>query len=387
MTPSPLRLIGAGVVTPTTVLDDAWLEIRDGLISAIGRGELPDDGTPTTRLTGGYLLPGFIDVHVHGGAGASLYSADADQVRQAAHGHLTHGTTSMLASVASMPLPRMIRAAEVIAAVIENCPAGAPGANLVGIHYEGPFLSLARRGAQEIPALLDPTAAVLDDLLRAAGGHARTITIAPELPEAPAVIARATSAGLVVSLGHSDASYEQFLAGIGAGARAVTHLFNAMRPLHHRDGGPVTAALLSPGVVCEIINDGSHLADPVIALVHRAAGPDRMAFVTDAMAAAGAPDGRYLSGNRDVTVTEGVARLTGTDILSGSTLTLDRAFRRAVTEVGLSIVDTARIASTTPARLLGLEDRGEIAVGRRADLVALDDSFRLSRVLHHGRWV
>jgi len=282
-----------------------------------------------------------------------------------------------------MDLPSMERAAHTIAASIEDGTAP----NIEGVHFEGPFLSLECRGAQEVSALCLPDPVILHRLVSAARGHARSMTVAPELPGALKIIREGDAAGLTMAIGHSNATHDEFDAAIGAGAREVTHLFNGMRKFHHREGGPIAAALLRSEVVCEIINDGTHVADSAIRLAFGLAGADRIAFITDAMAAAGAPDGEYSSGHRVVTVRNRVATLTGTQVLAGSTLTMDRAFRRAVTVLGFGMVEASRSASATPARLLGLgRDRGTLEIGKRADLVVLDPQLAIQRVMRDGSW-
>ena len=380
-------LSGAKIVTPTGIVEDAWLQVAEGRIAGIGRGSAPPGfaGADPARvdLDGAWVVAGFVDVHTHGGGGSTIYSGASSDVRTVAATHLAHGTTTMLASIASMDLPSMERAADAIAGAIEDGTAP----NIEGVHFEGPFLSLECRGAQEVSALCLPDSGIVRRLAGAARGHARSMTVAPELPGALEIIREGAASGLTMAIGHSNASYEEFDAAIGAGAREVTHLFNGMRHFHHREAGPVAAALLRSEVVCEIINDGTHVADPVIRMAFSLAGPDRIAFITDAMAAAGAPDGEYTSGHRQVTVRDRVATLTGTQVLAGSTLTMDRAFRRAVDVLGFGMVEASRSASATPARLLGLgRDRGTLEVGKRADLVVLDSRLAVRRVMRDGSW-
>jgi N-acetylglucosamine-6-phosphate deacetylase len=381
-------LSGAKIVTPTGIVEDAWLQVVGGRIAGIGRGNLPGGfsvaGPAPVDLDGAWVVAGFIDVHTHGGGGSTIYSGASADVRTVAATHLAHGTTTMLASIASMDLPAMELAADTIAGAIEDGTAS----NIEGVHFEGPFLSVECRGAQELSALRLPDSDVLRRLADAARGHARSVTVAPELPGALAIIREGAASGLTMAIGHSNATYAEFDAAIGAGAREVTHLFNGMRHFHHREAGPIAAALLRNEVACEIINDGTHVADSAIRMAFGLAGPDRIVFITDAMAAAGAPDGQYTSGHRVVTVRSSVATLSGTQVLAGSTLTMDRAFQRAINTLGLGILEASRSASATPARLLGLgHDRGTLEVGKRADLVVLDRQLSVQRVMRDGSWV
>jgi N-acetylglucosamine-6-phosphate deacetylase len=257
---------------------------------------------------------------------------------------------------------------------------------VLGSNVEGPFVSPARPGALEVRHLRDPDRDELGRLLEAGDGTVRAIVVAPELAGAPELIAAAAGAGVNVSLGHSDATYEEAMAGVAAGARAATHLFNAMRPLRHRDPGIVGAALASDEITVELIADGIHVHPAVLRLVHAAKGPERVVLVTDAMMAAGLPDGDYALGDQPIAVRDGQAR-TASGSLAGSTLTADRAVRVCVEQAGIPLADALHMASATPAALLGLDDAGRIAAGARADLVVLDAGLRAIATMVAGRWV
>jgi N-acetylglucosamine-6-phosphate deacetylase len=337
---------------------------------------------PTVDDLGGrYLLPGFVDIHVHGGGGASYTSADPDEARRAAQFHLEHGTTTSLASLVSAPLTDLARQMAGLGPLVRD-------GTLAGIHLEGPYISAARCGAHNPADLRNPDVDELDRLLDEGAGMIRMITIAPELPNALPFIEKVVSAGVIAAIGHTDASYAQARAGIKAGARVGTHLFNAMRGLHHREPGPIAALTEVPDVVVELINDGVHVHPAVARLAASVVGPDRLALVTDAMQAAGMGDGTYLLGSMTVDVEGGVARLAAGGAIAGSTLTLDAALRRAVQDVGLPLPSAAGAAATTPAQCLGrAEQIGAIAPGLRADLVVLDEDLMISRVMRAGRWV
>jgi N-acetylglucosamine-6-phosphate deacetylase len=265
--------------------------------------------------------------------------------------------------------------------------AGLAGEGVVaGLHLEGPFLSSARRGAQDPRHMLAPDAAVFERLLAAAAGHLRILTLAPELPGASALIDAATRAGVTVAVGHTDATAEIAMAAIDAGATHATHLFNGMRPAHHREPGAAGALLDREEVTCEVIADGVHLHDITVRLAARLAGPARLVLVSDAMAAAGMPDGSYRLGSTQVTVTGGVARAED-GALAGSTATLAGVVRHAIA-AGLPVPDVVAAASTTPARVLGIGHRtGALRPGLAADLVLCDDDFRPRAVMHHGHWL
>lgn len=375
-------IVAGRVVTPDGVVRGC-VRVDGERIAEVVPGDVDSDR---------WLLPGFVDIHTHGGGGHDLSTGDAAAARAAAAYHLRHGTTTMLASLVSAP-PAALRAA-----VVAYLPLVADG-TLAGVHLEGPYLSPARRGAHRGDFLRDPSRAELADLLAAGAGTVRMVTLAPEREGALDAIALLAARGVVAAVGHTDATYEQTAAAVAAGATVATHLCNAMRPVRHRDPGPVPALLTAPTVVCELIADGVHLHDGMLRLAATTAGPDRVALVTDAVAAAGAPDGEYELGGRPVVVSGGVARLARRDAgerpgeagglgpLAGSTTTMDAALRRVVA-AGVPLVDAARMAATTPARAVGLRDRvGALLPGLRADLVELDADLRVRRVMRAGAWV
>jgi N-acetylglucosamine-6-phosphate deacetylase len=327
-----------------------------------------------------YVVPGFVDLHCQGGGGHRFTTGDAEDARAAAAFHLRHGTTTMLASLVSSPFGLMRDATAAFRPLVED-------GTLAGIHFEGPYLSAVRCGAQNPAYLRDPSPAELTALIELGGAAVRMMTVAPELPGALAAVELLVAAGAIAALGHTDASYEQTLAGVAAGATVGTHVFNGMRPPHHREPGPVVALLDSPPVVCELVADGIHLHDGMLAFAARAAGPDRTALVTDAMDAAGMPDGSYDLGGQTVVVADRVARLERDGSIAGSTLTMDAALRRAVT-AGIPLPDACLMAATTPARTLGLSGRlGALAAGLRADLVVLSPDLHVKRVMRAGAWI
>jgi N-acetylglucosamine-6-phosphate deacetylase len=369
-------LAGLRVVTPDRVIDNGYVRIAGGRIAKMGRGR-PAGGIDHS---GHWLLPGFVDIHVHGGGGHTFTTGDPQAARAAAAFHRGHGTTTILASLVTAPHELMMLATKAFAPLV------AEGV-LAGLHYEGPYLSHVRCGAQNPAHLREPSTRELTALLRAGEGTVRMVTVAPELPGALDAIRLLVSRGVVVAVGHTDATYEQALAGVAAGATVATHLFNGMRPPHHREPGPVFALLGSDEVTCELVADGTHLHDGTLRFAARTAGPARAALITDALAAAGMADGVYDLGGQAVVVSDGEARLAEGGAIAGSTLTMDAALRRAIS-AGLSIVDAARMAATTPARAIGLgAEVGAIAPGLRADLVLLDEDLRPVGVMRGGSWV
>lgn len=332
------------------------------------------------------VVPGFVDMHVHGGGGAAY--SDAGGVERAASFHRRHGTTGGLASLMTAAPEALLGQVRVLAEATRH-------GVVDGIHLEGPWLSGQHCGAHDPAWLRDPDAGEIDALLGAGGGALRMVTLAPELPGGLDAIRRFTDAGVVVAVGHTDATYAQVQAAIEAGASVGTHLFNAMRPLHQREPGPVLALLEDPRVTVELIADGVHVHPALIRHAIDTAGPDRVALVTDAMAAAGGVDGgAFRLGGLDVDVVAGVARVRGTPTIAGSTATMDRLFATAVTLLGAAgqgyggaLAAAVRLTSTTPARALGLEHAGELRPGSGADLVVLDRDLRVLRVMRRGGWL
>ena len=373
-----MLLAAAQVVTPARILAPGWLLLDGDRIVEVGEGAPPRP--PDVDLGDATIVPGFVDLHVHGGGGASFESGTSDAADVVAATHLAHGTTSMAASLVTDTRERMVDAVRELALLVQD-------GRLAGVHLEGPWLSPQRSGAHQPGSLTAPDPASVDALLAAGDGAVRMVTLAPELPGGIDAVRRLVDAGVLAAIGHTDATYDEARAAIDAGARLGTHLFNAMRPLHHRDPGPVGALLDSP-VDVELIADGVHLHPALLRTVF-AAKPGRCILVTDAMAAAGAPDGDYALGQMAVEVREGVARLAspgGDGAIAGSTLTMDAAVRFAVRSAGLPLLDVVHAASTAPARAWGLGEVGALEAGRRADLVVLDGDLEVVRVMRAGAW-
>lgn len=367
------------LVTPDDVLENAWIQVSDGDILAFGRRSdgMPADGKRPEDLGDTTVVPGFVDIHTHGGAGASYSTTDPDQARKVADFHARHGTTTTMASLVTASLDDLVDQTACLSDLVTD-------GLIAGVHLEGPFLSEARCGAHE-PSLLRPP--VEADVAKVLGDAVKMVTIAPELDRGLDAIRQVVDAGAVAALGHTDATYEQMIAGAEAGATVATHLFNGMRPFHHRDPGPVGAALNDPRLLLEVINDGMHLDPQVVRVALAAAGVNRIALITDAMMATGMPNGRYTIGELEVDVTDGLATLAhGSKSIAGSTLTMDVAYANAV-KAGVSLVDASRMASTTPAETFGWYHVGAIETGKRADLVVLDAEYRVQKVMRAGQWL
>ena len=350
------------------LVDDGVVLICDGRVCWSG----PAAGAPsmeaqrTLARSGATVVPGFTDLHVHGAGGCDVSDGSADALEQVCRVHASHGTAALCATVLASSPDDTLKALEVIRAATGS---RLGGALVLGAHLEGPFLNPSKAGAQPRTHLRQPDPVLLDELTAAAGSSLRVVTLAPELPGALALVERLRDQGVVVAMGHSDATYDQAMAGVEAGCRLTTHTFNAMRGLHHREPGLLTAALLDSRVTTEVIADGHHVSAPALRLLWRLKGPGKVALVTDCTAALDAPPDRARLGRLPVTVTAGAVRLPdGT--LAGSALTMERAVANMMDLAGLSLPEAAVAASTTPAALLGHVTG--LQQGNAADLLLLN---------------
>lgn len=366
-----LLLTGARVVDARRDLPDAWVRVSGGLIAEVGTGPAPY-ATDRLDLDGAILTPGLIDLHVHGGGGYA-FDDGADAITAGVAAHRRHGTTATLVSLVSSPLDVMRRQLSAVEVARRSDP------GILGAHLEGPCLSPARRGAHDPGALAVPDARFVELVRDAEPGLIRQVTLAPELPGALDAIAELVARGIRVAIGHTEADFALTREAIARGATLLTHALNAMPAIGHRLPGPVPAALEDDRVTLELILDGVHV-HPSVARLLLTAAPQRVALITDAMAAAAHTDGRYRLGELDVQVTDGRALLDDGVTIAGSTLTLDRAVRTAVVDLGLSVSDAVGAATAVPAAALGDSARGLLEPGMRADLVVWDADWRVRRV-------
>jgi N-acetylglucosamine-6-phosphate deacetylase len=374
-----VALIRAGaLMLDGQVCQPGWLATSGERVLASGAG--PPPGPVERDFPDCTVVPGFIDMHVHGGGGASYTDSDGtatDAIAEAAGFHLRHGTTTTLASLVTASPSDLIAGVRALAAASRR-------GTVAGIHLEGPWLSRARCGAHDPSLVRHPHLAEIDAVLAAGDGAIRMVTLAPELAGSDAAIQRFLDAGVVVAVGHTDATYEQTRQAVAAGATVGTHLFNAMPPLHHREPGPALALLQDPTVTVELIADGVHVHPAVVAAVIRAVGPERVALVTDAIAAAGCADGAFQLGAVPIDVVSGVARVQGTSTIAGGTATMDRLFRSVAAAVGLAAA--VQVTSATPARALGLQRVGSLREGYDANLVVLGRDLQVTAVMVRGEW-
>jgi N-acetylglucosamine-6-phosphate deacetylase len=376
----------ARALTPTTEIPNAGILIRDGVIESIGPREgmsLPP-GAQEIAAPQQTAVPGFVDVHIHGAGGHDVMAGTEEALAGVARTIARHGTTSFVATTVTASPDDICRSVEGIARFITTQhETDEPRAEVLGVHYEGPFISAARRGVHPKEWIQLPSADLLEKFLHSASGNARILTIAPELLGAAPCIDAARKAGLVVAMGHTDATYEQARAAISRGVHHAVHVYNAMRPFSHRDSGVIGAVLTSLDVTAELIADGVHVEEAAMRILLQAKGPGCVILVSDGISATGMPDGNYMLGKFEVTVSGGVCR-NSEGKLAGSTLTLDRGLRNIV-GLGVPLHDAVGMLTANPARLLGIEfKKGALRTGADADIVLLDEGLQVMKVWVRG---
>jgi N-acetylglucosamine-6-phosphate deacetylase len=383
---SGTAIFAGRVLTPLEEITDGVVIVEGRRVAAVGRRDsvhVPA-GVREIRAPGMTIVPGFIDVHIHGAGGHDVMEADSAALSVVARTAARFGTTSLVATTVTAALDPTCHSLERIARFIrsQSTPSDAE-AEILGIHFEGPFISHARRGVHPQEWIAAPSVNSLRRMLDAAAGCGKILTLAPELPGALDLVGAARAEGLIVALGHTDATFSESQAAIERGARHAVHVFNAMRPFSHRETGVLGAVLTSPEVTTELIADGVHVDAAAMRLLFAAKGAARVVLVSDATAAAGMPDGIYRLGTFEVTVAGGVCR-NADGHLAGSTLTLDRALRN-VLALGVPLADAIRMLTLNPATLLGLElTKGVLAPGADADLVLLNSDLRVTGVMTRG---
>lgn len=382
MTGFDLILSEARIVTPDGTIERGWLGLADGVIADVQAGEPPATGATVRSLGGAWLGPGFIDVHVHGSVGIDVMNTDEDGLRELSRFFATRGVTSYLVGTYTLEVDRTLAALETIAKVTGPVP---EGATILGVYMEGPFLNPVRKGAHRENLLRGIDRDEVERYL--ATGVVRAMALAPELPDADWLISTLVERGITAVAGHTDATFEQIAAAQRAGVASVTHAFNGMRGLHHREPGTAGAALILDELVCEVISDGTHIASELMKLFWRMKGPQGIALITDAGPFGGRPDGDYEVFDRKVTIKDGVGRLDDGTI-SSSAKTYDYDFARFSRATGAGFDEIWPTASAVPARLAGVADRkGTVEVGKDADLVVLNEQGVVQGTVLGGRWL
>lgn len=356
----PRMIISAhSAVIDGELRSNVWIDIQDGVIAEIGEGS----NSASARTYSQTLIPGFVDIHCHGGGGYYFTDATPQNVQQAIDTHRGAGTTSQIASLVTTDIQTLTSQIKALIPFVRN-------GSLVGIHLEGPYLSHAKCGAHDPALLRAPALDEVKALIAAGEGTIRMVTIAPELEGALDAIKWLVSEGVIAAIGHSDADADTARAAIEAGAQVVTHFTNAMAKMV---GGEsmATEVLGAPEIALELINDGTHVPADVVATIMKNA-LDRTILITDAMSAAGSHDGKYLIGNLEVEVKDSLARLVSNGALAGSTLTMEQAFTNFINKDGVNLIDAVHASSTLAAEVLGLKDVGSISVGKKANILAFD---------------
>ena len=372
--------------TPTTELPDAGILIRDGVIESVGpRSSLTlPGGAEEIIATDKVAAPGFIDVHIHGAGGHDVMQGTEEALNAISSLIGSHGTTAFVATTVTADPNAICKSSEEIAKyIVQQHDKSRAGAEVLGIHFEGPFISPVRRGVHPPEWIRLPSAEMLEKFVAAAQGNALLLTIAPELMGAMPCIDAALKAGMVVGIGHTDATYEQTRVALAHGAHHAIHMYNAMRPFSHRDPGVIGAVLTSPEISAELIADGVHVEETAMRLLLQAKGAGGVILISDGISATGMPDGKYILGGFEVTVSGGVCRnLEGK--LAGSTLTLDRALRNIV-KLGYSLGDGLQMLTFNPAKLLGIEHKkGVLHANADADIILLDEALEVTQVFTRG---
>jgi len=379
-------VVNARVVAPAGTIERGYVHIKEDKIAAIGSvADLAGQAEGVERIDAGgaWLIPGFVDVHVHGGANHDFMDADEEGIREITKFHASNGTTSMLATTLTAPREELTA---VIALAADYMSKPMPYAKLVGVHLEGPFVNVKWKGAQNPAYILPPQPEWLEEWVARFPGVVKLQTLAPEIEGSLDYIEKLAANGIVPSCGHTDATYDQIIAAADRGLRHAVHTFNAMTPLHHRNPGTVGAVLTDDRITAEVIADGHHVHPAGVKLITRAKGVHNVILVTDAMAAAGMPDGDYDLGGLPVHMKCGVARLKENDSLAGSTLTMISAVRFLVREIGVSLEEASLMASANPARQLGLADSiGTLEAGKQADFLLLNDDLDIQSTWIDGK--
>jgi len=375
--------------TPTEEIEHPMLVVEDGRVIELFSlsGTTSNHNFPLVDFGDATLTPGFLDIHIHGGAGLDVMLAAPSELPRLGKFLATHGVTGYFPTTVAAPLDATCKALDQLANAIEAAESGSSDsaeARPLGIHLEGPFLSHKRRGVHPPENLVDPTIAIFDRLWQAARGHVKMLTIAPEIPGAMEVIPEAAKRGVCVSIGHSDAEMPIAKAAVAAGARHATHTFNAMRPLDHREPGIIGEVLSDDSITADLIADGIHVDPAVVKVFLEAKGPERAVLITDGISATGMPDGRYKLGPIEVDVKDGKCTANGS--LAGSVLTMDRAVRNVTKFSNWGLRDAVRAATFNPANAVGLSGNyGVLAAGARADFNVLSSEGNVIKTIVGGK--
>lgn len=380
-------ITAARLFTPTEVIESPLVVIEDGAIQSLSARSALEAPSGAQHLDFPNLViaPGFIDIHIHGGAGHDVMQDDPSGRVAFEKSLAKHGVTSYLPTTVTAAMDRILGAVDRLGNLIsaEDADHAHVGARPLGIHLEGPFISAAKCGVHPVEYLIAPTIELFERILDASGGTLKMMTVAPELPGAAEVIRQARERGVYTSIGHSNATFQEAARGIAAGAVSATHTFNAMRALDHREPGILGAVLSDDRVMADIIADGVHVAPAIVEVFLKAKGAERAVLITDAISATGMPDGTYQLGPFQAEVHGDRAELQGK--LAGSVLTLDRAVRNVISFANWTLQQSLILVTRNPAQLIGADGKGELAVGSDADLVLLSEKGEVVHTMVGGQ--
>ncbi len=386
------KIIGARVITPYRIIEDGEICIAQGKILSVGQRHTDTDAESETFLDAGgrYAAPGFVDIHTHGAGGHDFMDCTPQAFLEAAKMYVRHGATTVLPTTLACPGDELLRMIDVFESVRDK----SEGANLYGLHLEGPYFAMGQRGAQD-PAYIHPPREEEYREILAASQHIVRWSAAPELPGSAAFASCLRQEGVLPSIGHSDAEYNQVVEAFECGFRHVTHLYSGMSGMVRRNSyrypGVIESAYMLDEMTVEIIADGRHLPPSILSLVYRSKGPDKTALVTDSMRAAGMPDGKSilgsLSAGQEVIVEEGVAKMPDRTAFAGSVATADRLVRNMVQLAHVPLIDAVRMMTSTPARIASISSKGILAGGYDADVVLFDDDVTVWKTLVGGKVV
>ena len=365
------------IITPSEALNSGTLVIEEGIVKSVSLSE-GEEGK-------GYIVPGFVDTHIHGCCGYDTNDGTAEALLEMSKELVKFGVTSFIPTTVTASKEDLIKVAKAVAEAMKVQKKELNGARILGLHLEGPYINVEKKGAQNPEYIRKPDFDEFMEIWKAAEGNILEITVAPEVEGAKEFISKVTEMGVVVQLGHTNATYEEAKSGIYSGALKATHLFNGMRSFHHREAGVVGACLESQQVFVEMICDLVHLSEPVIRLVYNLVGKERMMLISDAISATGLEDGEYILGGLEVVVKDGVCRLKS-GALAGSTLTLDKAVRNLV-KIGIPFKDAIYMATQTPVKPLRMSSIGCIKPGCKADFVVLDKDLKVEEVYIEGKLI
>ncbi len=381
-------IINGTIITPFHLVSGKAIIIKKGkIIEIVNKEELKTatlTGVEAIEAKDKFVVPGYIDIHVHGGGGSDVMDGDYESINQIAIAHSHFGTTSFLPTTMTMSKDKIIRS---LRSICEAVKKGTAGAEILGIHMEGPYINPEKKGAQKEEDIKKISIEEFLEFNQASGNLIRLVTIAPEMPGAIDFIKYLYKQGIIASVGHSNATYAQTQAGIQAGLSHVTHTFNAMRGLHHREPGVIGAALTSPELTVEVIADGIHIHPIVLKILTKIKDGEKIVLITDAMRAAGLKEGTYDLGGQEVIVTKGQARLKDRT-LAGSVLTMDKAVKNMVNKVGIQLSKAIQMASFNPAKSIGVDDKkGSLEPGKDADIVILNKNLEAELTMVAGKIV